>query len=58
MYNLCYFFDFFVQKRKSKLPLLPMINIEIKGYDYSVLECYQTFINKLADIMQIDIDNR
>ncbi|GAB1868383.1 39S ribosomal protein L48, mitochondrial [Camponotus japonicus] len=47
----------YLQTGKSKFPLLPTINIQIKGYDYSVLECYQTFISKLADIMQIDIDN-
>lgn len=47
----------YLETGKSKFPLLPTINIQIKGYDYSVLECYQTFMNKLADTMQIDIDN-
>ncbi|XP_029174543.1 uncharacterized protein LOC114943136 [Nylanderia fulva] len=47
----------YLQTGKSKIPLLPTINIQIKGYDYSVLECYQAFMNKLADIMQIDVDN-
>ncbi|XP_012232957.1 large ribosomal subunit protein mL48 [Linepithema humile] len=42
---------------KSKVPLLPTINIQIKGYDYSVLESYQTFMHKLAETMQIDVDN-
>ncbi|KYN09613.1 39S ribosomal protein L48, mitochondrial, partial [Trachymyrmex cornetzi] len=42
---------------KSKFPLLPTINIQIKGYDYPVLERYQSFIHKLADVVQIDIDN-
>ncbi|XP_029663100.1 uncharacterized protein LOC115235438 [Formica exsecta] len=47
----------YLETGKSKFPLLPMINIQIKGYDYSVLECYQTFMDKLADSMQIDVDN-
>ncbi|CAL1678066.1 unnamed protein product [Lasius platythorax] len=47
----------YLETGKSKFPLLPTINIQIKGYDYSVLECYQTFMSKLADIMQIDVDN-
>ncbi|XP_070166223.1 large ribosomal subunit protein mL48 [Polyergus mexicanus] len=47
----------YLETGKSKFPLLPVIDIQIKGYNYSVLECYQTFMDKLADSMQIDVDN-
>ncbi|XP_018376176.1 PREDICTED: uncharacterized protein LOC108769621 isoform X1 [Trachymyrmex cornetzi] len=47
----------YLETGKSKFPLLPTINIQIKGYDYPVLERYQSFIHKLADVVQIDIDN-
>lgn len=35
-----------------------MLNIQIKSYDYPVLESYQKFIHKLADTVQVDIDDR
>ncbi|XP_072745615.1 large ribosomal subunit protein mL48 [Anoplolepis gracilipes] len=47
----------YLETGKSIFPLLPKINVQIKGYDYSVLESYQCFMNKLADIMQIDVEN-
>ncbi|EGI61076.1 PREDICTED: uncharacterized protein LOC105150360 [Acromyrmex echinatior] len=47
----------YLETGKSKFPLLPTINVQIKGYDYPVLECYQSFIHKLANVVQIDIDN-
>ncbi|XP_018395600.1 PREDICTED: uncharacterized protein LOC108774086 [Cyphomyrmex costatus] len=47
----------YLETGKSKFPLLSTINVQIKGYDYPVLECYQSFIHKLADVIQIDIDN-
>ncbi|XP_011694720.1 PREDICTED: uncharacterized protein LOC105454071 [Wasmannia auropunctata] len=47
----------YLETGKSKFPLLPMINVQIRGYDYPVLECYQSFVHKVADIIQIDVDN-
>lgn len=47
----------YLKTGQSKFPLLPMINIQIRGYDYSVLESYQTFMHKLADSMQIDVED-
>jgi len=37
---------------------MPNINIQIKGYDYPILESYQAFIHKLANIMEIDVNDR
>ncbi|XP_012523221.1 uncharacterized protein LOC105829113 [Monomorium pharaonis] len=47
----------YLQTGKSKIPLLPVINIQIKGYNYPILESYQSFIHKLANIIQIDVEN-
>lgn len=47
----------FMQTGKSKFPLLSTLNIQIKSYNYPVLESYQAFIHKLANIIQIDIDD-
>ncbi|XP_011869353.1 PREDICTED: probable 28S ribosomal protein S10, mitochondrial [Vollenhovia emeryi] len=47
----------YLETGKSKFPLLPVINVQIRGYDYPVLESYQSYIHKLADAIQIDVDN-
>ncbi|XP_011175527.1 uncharacterized protein LOC105207654 [Solenopsis invicta] len=47
----------YLETGKSKFPLLPVVNVQITGYDYPVLESYQSFVHKLADILQIDVDN-
>jgi len=43
---------------RFKIPIMPKINIQIKGYDYPILESYQSFIHKLANIMEIDVNDR
>ncbi|KAK2580499.1 hypothetical protein KPH14_006236 [Odynerus spinipes] len=47
----------YLEATKSKIPLYPMLNVQIKGYVYPVLENYQSFIHKVAEIMDIDVDN-
>ncbi|XP_019888939.1 probable 28S ribosomal protein S10, mitochondrial isoform X2 [Ooceraea biroi] len=47
----------YLETGKSKVPMLPSINIQIKGYDYPVLESYQALMYKLANAMQIDVDD-
>ncbi|EFN89809.1 uncharacterized protein LOC105181371 [Harpegnathos saltator] len=47
----------YLETGKSKFPLLPVLNIQLKGYDYPILENYQKIIYKLSEAMQIDIDN-
>lgn len=43
---------------KPKVPIYPMLNVQIKGYIYPVLENYQSFVHKIAKLMDIDVDNR
>ncbi|XP_014483975.1 PREDICTED: 39S ribosomal protein L48, mitochondrial [Dinoponera quadriceps] len=47
----------YLETGKSKVPLMPTVNIQIRSYDYPVLEKYQEYIHKLADIIQVDIDD-
>lgn len=46
------------QALKPKYPLYDAINIHIKGYDFTLCESYQSFLNKLADQMEIDVVDR
>lgn len=43
------------QLMKPKYPIYETINIQIKGYDYSILENYQKFIHRMAESMDLDI---
>lgn len=47
----------YLEAAKSKIPLYSMLNVQIKGYVYPVLENYQSFIHKIAEYMEIDVDN-
>lgn len=49
---------FFSQTMKPKVPLSPVVNVQIKGYVYPILENYQRLIDTIATNMDIDIDAR
>lgn len=40
---------------KPKYPQYETINIQVKGYDYSILENYQKFVHNMAESMDLDI---
>ncbi|XP_049763101.1 39S ribosomal protein L48, mitochondrial [Schistocerca cancellata] len=42
---------------KPKIPVYDAINIQIKGYDYPVLEHYQKFIHNLSENMNIEVED-
>jgi hypothetical protein len=46
---------FFFQTGKSKIPLHNILNIQLKGYDFPVLEGYQGFVHHIAEVMGIEI---
>lgn len=33
------------------------LNIQLKGYDFAVLENYQRFVHKIADNMNIEVED-
>ena len=39
------------------IPTYPPLNIQIKGYNFDVLESLQSYIHNLAENMGIDVDN-
>ncbi|KAJ8984572.1 hypothetical protein NQ317_006034 [Molorchus minor] len=46
----------YLQAMKSKIPLYDVLNIQISGYDYPVLESYQKFLHKLLKNMDINVE--
>lgn len=50
--------NFNFQAIKPKYPLYPPITVQIRGYDFPVLESYQSWINKIADVMDFDVEDR
>ncbi|CAH1407593.1 unnamed protein product [Nezara viridula] len=47
----------YLDSLKPKIPLHEPINVQIKGYDFAVLESYQKEINRIARMMDIDISD-
>ncbi|XP_035743553.1 39S ribosomal protein L48, mitochondrial-like [Vespa mandarinia] len=47
----------YLEMLKPKVPIYSILNIQITGYVYPVLEHYQSFIHKVATAMDIDVDN-
>lgn len=45
----------YLESLKPKIPLYAPLNIQMKGYDFAVLENYQKIIHKIARLMDIDI---
>lgn len=42
---------------KSKVPLYDTLNVQLRGYDYPVLESYQKFLHTMAKNMDIDVED-
>lgn len=42
---------------KSKIPLYDTLNIQLRGYDYPVLESYQKFLHNLIKNMDISFED-
>ncbi|CAG9823122.1 unnamed protein product [Phaedon cochleariae] len=46
----------YLEAMKSKIPLHDLINIQLKGYDYPVLENYQKFLHHLLKNMEVNVE--
>lgn len=42
---------------KSKIPLHDTLNIQMRGFDYSILESYQKLVNRIATNMDINVED-
>ncbi|KAL2725154.1 hypothetical protein V1478_007827 [Vespula squamosa] len=47
----------YLEMLKPEVPIYSMLNVQITGYSYPVLENYQSLIHKIAKVMDIDVDN-
>lgn len=47
----------YLKKKEYEIPIYPVLNIQIKGYKYSLLESYQSFIHKIIKVFDITIDD-
>ncbi|KAK7874421.1 hypothetical protein R5R35_001516 [Gryllus longicercus] len=47
----------YLEAMKSKIPLYNTLNIQMRGYDFPVLENYQRFIHKIANCLDIDVED-
>ncbi|XP_060829252.1 large ribosomal subunit protein mL48 isoform X1 [Bombus pascuorum] len=46
----------YLKQKEFAIPICPVLNIQIRGYDYPVLESYQSFVHKIANIFNFTID--
>ncbi|KAF4524891.1 hypothetical protein B566_EDAN015547 [Ephemera danica] len=42
---------------KSQIPLYEVLNIQIKGYDYAILESHQKFVHMITTSMGLDVED-
>ncbi|XP_059473652.1 uncharacterized protein LOC132195574 [Neocloeon triangulifer] len=47
----------YLEAMKSKIPLYDAVNIQLKGYDYPVLESYQKLLHNLLSNMDLDVED-
>lgn len=51
-------FHWINQEMKPKYPVHACVNIQIKGYDFPVLESYQRFLHRTAQSLDLDVTDR
>ncbi|RZF39161.1 hypothetical protein LSTR_LSTR005789 [Laodelphax striatellus] len=47
----------YLESMKSKIPLHDTLDIQIKGYDFALVESYQSFIHSIANTMGVDVED-
>ncbi|XP_030384617.1 39S ribosomal protein L48, mitochondrial [Scaptodrosophila lebanonensis] len=45
----------YLDSLKPKYPQFESLNVQIKGYDYPILESYQSFLHSVAEYLDIDV---
>ena len=46
-----------LQLLKSPYMQYPTVNIQLRGYDYTILESYESYVHKLAENLGIDVSD-
>uniref|UniRef100_A0A1A9ZIU1 Small ribosomal subunit protein uS10 domain-containing protein n=1 Tax=Glossina pallidipes TaxID=7398 RepID=A0A1A9ZIU1_GLOPL len=45
----------YLESLKPKFPQFENLNVQLKGYDYPILESYQRYLHKVAEYLDIDV---
>lgn len=48
----------YLETMKPLIPEYDPITLQMKGYDFPVLERYQSYIHSVAECLDITVDNR
>ncbi|KAL3265415.1 hypothetical protein HHI36_009619 [Cryptolaemus montrouzieri] len=47
----------YLKEMEPKIPIYNTLNIQIRGYDYPILENYQKFIHRIAKNMDVEVED-
>lgn len=47
----------YFQLMKSKVPLYDTLNIQLRGYDFAILESYQKLVHNIAKNMDVNVED-
>ncbi|XP_058803150.1 large ribosomal subunit protein mL48 [Phymastichus coffea] len=47
----------YLEALKPKYPLYPPLLVRLRGYDFPILEKYQSYVHKVANLMDFDIED-
>ncbi|KAH8377039.1 hypothetical protein KR093_002936, partial [Drosophila rubida] len=47
----------YLESLKPKFPQYECLNVQIKGYDYPLLESYQRFLHNVAEYLDLDVSD-
>ncbi|KAG8256148.1 39S ribosomal protein L48, mitochondrial [Homalodisca vitripennis] len=57
--SYCYLSQFdppYLKSLKPEIPEYGPVNIQMKGYDFALLESYQSFVHRIAKTMEIEVE--
>ncbi|KAK9507120.1 hypothetical protein O3M35_008928 [Rhynocoris fuscipes] len=47
----------YLEHMKPKIPLLQPMNVQIKGYDFALVESFQKLVHRIAKVMDIEVSD-
>ncbi|KAK1130174.1 hypothetical protein K0M31_018314 [Melipona bicolor] len=47
----------YIKAKEFEIPLYPVLNIQLRGYKYPVIESYQSFIHKIVEVFDFTIND-
>ncbi|XP_043588476.1 39S ribosomal protein L48, mitochondrial isoform X1 [Bombus pyrosoma] len=46
----------YLKQKEYEIPICPVLNIQIRGYNYPIIESYQSFVHKISRVFNFTID--